>query len=200
MSIDFLISLLNSIENPKRVNRNKVANIVLEKPKMIKFLVDLTCETEHKVSIKAAWILEWICTHHGIDYLLPYIDTFIANLKNLHFDGVLRTSAKICEHLAIAYDDKAPNRTKTSLTNSHVDTIIATGFDWLITDKKIAVKAYSMTTLFLFGKYRAWVHPELEHIIRTAVIHESKGCEARGKKILMLIHKKNNINKLNNYL
>ena len=192
MSIDFLISTLNSVENPKRINRNKAANIVLERTELIEDLVNLTFKTEDKISIKAAWILEWICTHHGIDHLLPYIETFVNNIKKLHFDGVLRTCAKMCEHLAIAFDDKLPSKTKKTLTNNHIDTIIETGFDWLITDQKIAVKAYTMTTLFLFGKHRDWVHSELEHIIRTKVIHESKGCEARGKKILALIHKRNN--------
>lgn len=192
MNIDFLISTLNNVENPKRVNRNKAANIVLEHPELVKHLVDLTFRTDDKISIKASWILEWICTHDGIQHILPYIDVFTANIKNLKFDGALRTSAKICEHLATDYDRNPTSETKKKLTNSHIDTIIETGFDWLITDQKIAVKAYTMTTLFLFGKHRDWVHAELEHIIRTTVIHESKGCEARGKKILTLIHKRNN--------
>ncbi|SNR15488.1 adenylosuccinate lyase [Tenacibaculum jejuense] len=192
MSIDFLISILNTVENPKKVNRNKAANIVLEQPELIEFLVDLTFKTDEKISIKAAWILEWICTHHGINYLIPYIDTFTTNIHSLRFDGVLRTCAKNCEHLAIAFDEKNHNKTKETLTDSHIDAIIETGFDWLISNQKIAVKAYTMNTLFLFGKYKDWVHSELEHIIRTKVIHESKGCEARGKKVLSLIHKRNN--------
>jgi hypothetical protein len=189
MSIDFLISVLNSIENPKKVNRNKAANIVLEQPELIEHLVDLTFQVNNPISVKAGWILEWICTHHGIDYILTYLDVFTKDLQNLYLDGSLRTCAKICEHLANNFSSKEENKTKQFLTDIHITRIIETGFDWLITDKKIAVKAYTMTTLYLFGKYRDWVHPELEHIIRSKVIHEGKGCAARGRKILELLEK-----------
>ena len=48
-----------------------------------------------------------------------------------------------------------------------------------------------MTFLYLFGlqKDKDWVHPELKHLIETKIIHESKGCKARGKYILELIFK-----------
>ena len=75
------------------------------------------------------------------------------------------------------------------LTENHINTIIETGFDWLITPQKIAVRAYTMNTLYLFGLEKDWVHPELKHLIETKIIHESKGCKARGKHILGLIAK-----------
>lgn len=46
-----------------------------------------------------------------------------------------------------------------------------------------------MTTLFLFGLEKDWIHPELKHLILTKIIHESKGCKARGQHILDLIEK-----------
>ena len=198
MSIDFLISVLNNIENPKKVNRIKASNIVLKQPELIKQLVDLTFEVNNPISVKASWILEWICTHHGINYVLPYLDTFTKGLSHLHFDGSLRTCAKICEHLANNFSNKEENRTKQLLTNLHITRIIETGFDWLMTDKKIAVKAYTMTTLYVFGKYQDWVHPELEHIIRSKVIHEGKGCTARGRKVLELLEKDAQLKKSTN--
>ncbi|CAM1340691.1 adenylosuccinate lyase [Tenacibaculum amylolyticum] len=189
MSIDFLISVLNNIENPKRINRNNAANIVLEQPELIEDLVNITFDTENKLSIKAAWILEWICTHHGVNYIHPYLSFFTQNLHTVTLDSAIRPCAKICEHLATAYTSKNDTETKHVLADTHIDLIIETGFDWLITEQKIAVKAYTMNTLFLFGKTKDWVHPELDHIIRTKVIHESKGCAARGRKILNLIAK-----------
>lgn len=189
MNIDFLTSVLNNMENPKKENRTKAAFIVLENPDLIKFLVELTFEVENKISIKAAWILEWICTHHGIEHIIPYLDTFCSHIKYVTLDSATRPCAKICEHLANAYASKKDNPIKTILKNEHIDLIIETGFDWLITPQKIAVKAYTMQTLYLFGNYRDWVHPELSHIIQTQVIQQSKGCEVRGKKILELIKK-----------
>ena len=189
MSIDFLISVLNDMKNPARVNRNNAANIVLAQPNLIKHLVDLTFDVNNKLSIKAAWVLEWICTHHGIEHILPYLDNFTANISSVRFDSAVRPCAKICEHLANAYASKKDNETKTNLTQNHIDAIIETGFDWLITDQKIAVRAYTMNFLYLFGLQKDWVRPELQHLIETKIIHESKGCKARGKYILELIAK-----------
>ena len=53
------------------------------------------------------------------------------------------------------------------LTTNHIDTIVETGFDWLITPQKIAVRAYTMNTLYLFGLEKEWIHPELKHLIET---------------------------------
>ena len=189
MSIDFLISVLNGMENPARVNRNNAAIIVLDQPKLIKQLVDLTFNINNKLSIKAAWVLEWICTHHGIAYIHPYLNIFTENISKVHFDSAIRPCAKICEHLATAYTAKQKNETQIVLTQEHINAIIETGFDWLITDQKIAVRAYTMTSLYLFGLEKDWVHTELKHLISSKIIHESKGCKALGKKILEIIEK-----------
>lgn len=189
MSIDFLTQQLSNMENPKRENRQHVANLVVENPDLFEYLVRLTFKTDDKISIKAAWILEWICTHHSITWILPYIETFVQNIQFVTLDSATRPCAKICEHLAVAYTAKQENLVKEALTIKHIDSIIETGFDWLITPQKIAVRAYTMNTLYLFGLQKDWVHPELEHLIRTKIIHESKGCKARGKHILEQIEK-----------
>lgn len=189
MNIDFLVSVLNDMENPARVNRDNASNIVLSHPELIKFLVDLTFDVDNKLSIKAAWVLEWICTHRNINCILPYLDIFTQNISKLHFDSAIRPCAKICEHLAKAYTSKKENETQIALKQKHIDAIIETGFDWLITDQKIAVRAYTMTSLYLFGLEKDWVHPELSNLIATKIIHESKGCKARGKHVLELIEK-----------
>jgi len=190
MKADFLISVLNDVDTAARINREKASNIVLQNPKLVKNLVEFTFDVDNKLSIRAAWVLEWICTHHGIENILPFLDKFSTHISKIHFDSVIRPCAKICEHLATAYTSKKENDTKKLLTQNHIDLLVETGFDWLITDQKIAVKAYTMNTLYLFGLQMDWIHPELEHIIRTKVIHESKGCEARGKKVLGLIEKR----------
>ena len=60
------------MENPKRDNRQKVANIVLENNYLFQHLVTLTFNVNDKISIKAAWVLEWICTHYYLEWILPY--------------------------------------------------------------------------------------------------------------------------------
>ena len=189
MSKDFLISALQSMENPKRENRDKVANIVRNNKDLFKHLVSVTFMVDDKISIKAAWILEWICTHDNLNCMLPHLDEFTKNISRVHFDSATRPCAKICEHLAHAYTSKKENKFQKALTTKHIDTIIETGFDWLITPQKIAVRAYTMNALYLFGLQKDWVHPELEYLISSKIIKESKGCKARGTFILALIKK-----------
>ena len=141
------------------------------------------------MSIKAALILEWIITQNGLKLLLPHLELFTKNLHKLNVNGPLRACAKICEHIAIAYTSKKTHDIQHILTDQQKDKIVAVGFDWLITPQKIAVKAYTMTILYLFGLEKDWVHPELKHLITTDIIYQSKGCAARGKKILKLIYK-----------
>lgn len=189
MKPNFLTAQLHNMENPKRVNRQRVANFVLEDPHLFKDLVAITFDVENKVSIKAAWILEWICTHHHLEWMLPHLNEFSANINTVKFDSAIRPCAKICAHLATAYYSKNENEIKKNLTSTHIDAIIETGFDWLITPQKIAVRAYTMTFLYLFGLEKEWIHPELSHLISTKIMHESKGCKARGKQILAFIEK-----------
>lgn len=188
MSIDYLTSELENIANAKRENRQRVANIVRERKELFAPLVSITFDTRNKTSIKAAWILEWICTHHDLHSIIPHLDEFTNGLSSLSFDSAIRPCAKICEHIAVAFD-KGDTLFVKALSQDHIKSIIEAGFDWLITDQKIAVRAYTMTSLFLFGKNQDWIHPELEHLIRTKIIHESKGCKARGKHILEQIEK-----------
>ena len=189
MSILYLTEQLNLMENPKRENRQRVANIVLEDQSLFKDLVSITFDIKNKVSIKAAWILEWICTHHHLEWILPHLDEFSRKVTTLKFDSAIRPCAKICEHLATAYYSKNKNEVQNELKIIHINAIIETGFDWLITPQKIAVRAYTMSFLYLFGLEKDWIHPELKHLILTKTIHESKGTKARGKHILALIEK-----------
>jgi hypothetical protein len=175
------------MENPKRENRNKVANNILENPDLFTYLVEIVFDVDNKTSIKAAWILEWICTHKQLYYIAPHLTFFTKNISKLTFDSAIRPCAKICEHLATAYHATTDNLIKNSLTKQHIDAIVETGFDWLITPQKIAVRAYTMQTLYLFGLEKDWIHPELSHLISTRIIHQSKGCKVRGEKILAWI-------------
>ena len=191
MSTDFLLQQLYSIENAKRVNRERVANIVSEQPELMEPLVEITFRVDDKISIKAAWILEWVCIHVCIERIIPYLDSFTENLKSLKFDSSIRPCSKICESLATNYTSSKNNSVKEFLQETHIENLIETGFDWLITPQKIAVRAYTMNTLYLLGTLprKEWVHPELENLIRTKIIHEGKGCKARGRHILEQIEK-----------
>lgn len=188
MSSDQLNKLLIQVENAKRENRDFVANIVRKDENLISELLKKVFDTDDKLSIRAAWILEWITTNYSLSKVFPHLDHFCSHLHSLKHDSAIRPCAKICEQLATAYS-KDSDAMKDTLSHGNVNDIIEVGFDWLITPQKIAVRAYTMTTLYLFGLEQDWIHPELEHLIRTKIIHESKGCKARGRHILELIEK-----------
>jgi hypothetical protein len=189
MSILYLTEQLDNMANPKRENRQRVANIVLDNQNLFKDLITITFDVDNKVSIKAAWILEWICTHHQLNWIVPHLEEFSNKINTVKFDSAIRPCAKICEHIATAYYSKKDNEIKNKLTIKQIDTIVETGFDWLITPQKIAVRAYTMNFLYFFGLEKEWIHPELKHLIESKIIHESKGCKARGKFILQMIEK-----------
>jgi hypothetical protein len=185
----FLIEELSNIKNATRENRLKVANIVLNNETLFPLLLEIVFEINHKISIKAAWVLEFVCAEN-LNLLTPYLTYFTNNINTVKYDSAVRPISKICEFLAKAYTSKNATIIKYKITDKQIETIIETGFDWLIGSQKVAVKAYTMEMLFLFGKNKNWVHTELQLIIQQNIVKESAAYKARGKKILKSINQK----------
>jgi hypothetical protein len=174
--------------NAARENRTKVSKLVIANPQLFPELLKLTFETDNKLSIKAAWVLEFVCKEK-LPWLIPHLDFFCDNISKVQFDSVVRPVAKICELLAKAYSSRKNLRYRSDIHERHIEKIIEAGFDWLIGPEKVAVKAYTMEILFLFGKNHDWVHEELKLIIEKNISQESAAYKARGKKILTWINK-----------
>lgn len=189
MNTNFAEQHLHLMKNPSIENRQKTAELFLENPSLFPQLIYLTFKTTQKNSIKAAWILEWICTHHHVEWLFPHLNIFCKHISKVQFDSAIRPCAKICAQIAEIYAMKQSSSIKKIITQSYQDQLITTAFDWLISPQKIAVRAYSMTALYYFGLEKKWIHTELEHLIRTKIIFESKGCKARGNILLKWIEK-----------
>jgi len=189
MNKEFLISQINSIENAKRVNRLRVTNLVLKNKKLFPYLLEIVFEVNHKTSIKAAWVLELVCTEK-LDWLAPYLNSFTENISKVKLDSAVRPISKICNFLALAYTSKKESLIKELLTKSEIDAIFEAGFEWLIGEHKVAAKAYGMNALFLFGKNCPWVHEELKLILQQNITKESAAYKARGKITLHLLNKK----------
>ena len=60
-------------------------------------------------------------------------------------------------------------------------------FEYMIGDYKVAPKAYSMNTLYLFGKEFDWIYPELVSILERNFYNESAAFKARARHILKKI-------------
>ena len=78
-----------------------------------------------------------------------------------------------------------------ALTMKHKEIMTECGFDWLITNQKVACEAYSIHALYLLGTEIDWIHPELKTIIEQNIHQKSAGYKSQGRKILEKIKKHN---------
>ena len=182
MTTEQLYKELNYV-NHSREKRLFYAHLMQDNPDLVPKLLDILFRVDDKISPRAAWVFEFMC-NDDIDTIIPYLDTFTKNMHKVHLDSAVRPVAKICEFLAKAFTSKLANNIKKALTETHKERIIETCFDYMINDEKIAPKAYSMNTLYLFGKTYDWVHPELALILERDFQMQSSGFKARARHIL----------------
>ena len=174
--------------NHSREKRSYYANLVLANPDLIPKLLEILFMVDDKISPRAAWVLEFMCSAK-IETIIPYLDTFTEHIHKIHLDSAVRPVAKICELLAKAYSTKTNIYLKNKLTETNKERIIETCFDYMINDEKVAAKAYGMTTLFMLGKEYDWVHPALELILKRDFQNQSAAYKARARHILKKIKK-----------
>lgn len=65
--------------------------------------------------------------------------------------------------------------------------MLEAGYDRMITDQKVAVNAYTMTTLNHLGTEFKWVHPELRLIIAENYSEGSPAFKARSRNVSKMI-------------
>jgi hypothetical protein len=169
--------------NHSRENRRKYAKLVINNPILLPQVMDILFKVNDKVSCRAGWLLEFVA-REDLNAILPHLDRFTSEMPTVHFDSAVRPVAKICEYLVEAYYAKINNKTKEFLTPTHKERIVALSFDYMITDQKIAAKAYSMNSLFLLGTDYAWIHPELIMILERDFHSGSAGFKARARCLL----------------
>ena len=108
MSKTFLLNELENLGSALRVNRQRVADVVLNDQDLFPFLLEIVFDVDNKASIKAAWILEFVCLKN-LDWLLPHLDYFTQNIGFVKFDSAVRPISKICNFLAIASNKRTSN-------------------------------------------------------------------------------------------
>lgn len=178
-----LIKLLETKVSSYREIRERYAMHILSNKDLFLPLLKIAFDVNNKTSIRACWVLEFVLREE-LDWIVPHLDYFITNISNVQFDSSTRPISKICEFLAKSYTSKKETAIKKHLTKKHIETIIETGFDWMISDQKVAVKVYTMEFLLLFGQEKDWVHDELKLIIQQEIMNGSPAYKARGKSVL----------------
>lgn len=175
-----------SYVDASRESRLKYAHMVLNDMSLFPKLMEILFMVDDKVSCRAAWVFEFVC-NDNIYNMVPYLEIFTKNLNKIHLDSAVRPVAKVCQLIANTYYSKDANPIKKLLTSQQQQRIVEAAFDWMISDQKVAPKAYSMETLFLFGKNRPWVHNELTQILEQDFQKHTAAYKARAKHILKKI-------------
>ncbi|WP_040278042.1 hypothetical protein [Psychroserpens damuponensis] len=187
MTTEALYKELNYV-NHSREKRLHYANLVIDHPELIPKLLDILFRVDDKISCRAAWVFEFMCSK-DIESCIPYLDVFTENIHRVHLDPAVRPVAKVCECLANAYYGKEDNNVKNTLLHHHKEKIVESCFDWLINDEKVAPKAYGMNALYLLGTEIDWIHPELALILERDFSSQSAAFKARARHILKKINK-----------
>jgi len=177
-----------SYVNHSRENRKTYAHMVISNSSLYPKLLDILFMVDDKISCRAAWVFEF-ASGENIESIIPYLNTFTANIGRVHLDSAVRPVAKGCEYLVKAYYAKQDNAIKHKLTSKHQERIIEACFDWMINDEKIAPKAYAMSSLYLLGYNYKWIHPELKLILERDYQMQSSGFKARARQIIAKIER-----------
>ncbi len=177
-----------SYVNHSRENRKKYAMLVISNPDLIPKVLDILFQVNDKTSCRAAWLLEFVA-REDLNSILPYLDRFTESMHTVHLDPAVRPVAKICEYLIEAYYHRDDNHTKKHLIPEHKEKIIELSFDYLITNQKVAAKAYSMSTLYLLGRDYDWIHPELVMILERDFNSGTAAFKARARHLLKKLKK-----------
>lgn len=174
--------------NHSREKRAHYAQLLIAQPILMKEVLDILFMVDDELSNRAGWLAEF-ATKNDISIIYPHLDYFIDLMDTVYQDSALRPCAKICERLVLSYYKDKNALTQKHLTQKHRTKMIETGFDWLLTDQKVAVKAYTMTTLFYLGTDTDWVHVELERIMRDGYASGSAAFKARCRHMKILLDK-----------
>ncbi|KAA1242788.1 adenylosuccinate lyase [Aquimarina sp. RZ0] len=172
--------------NHSREKRNQFANLILQNPELLLQLLRICAQVDNGISCKASWGLEFLCKNN-LKTILPHLDQLMLLFPTVYQHPAVRPMAKICEYLVLEYYKNKSEIIQKYLTLSHREHITEYCFDWLLTDQKVAVKAYSMTSLYLLGTEFDWIHPELKTILENNYSTGSAAYKARSRMILSKI-------------
>lgn len=174
--------------NHSREKREHYAQLLIAQPTLMKDILEILFMVDDELSNRAGWLVEF-ATQKNISLIYPHLDVFIDSIDKVYKDSALRPCAKICERLALSCYKDNNTLTQKKLTTKHRTKMIETGFDWLLTNQKVAVKAYTITTLFYLGTDTDWVHLELERIISDSYALGSAAFKARCRHTKALLDK-----------
>lgn len=163
-----------------RKSRDYFRDWVLKEPELMKDVTKIAFDLNNQYHIKACWIIELVAISK-IELLIPYLETFCDSVTFYKDDSSIRTMAKTTFLIISENYSKEP---KFQLSSKQIKQVTECCMDWLISDEKVATKAYSAESLFILGKYQDWIYRELKHILSDGYSNHSPAYKATARKIL----------------
>lgn len=176
--------------NHSRKKRAYYSQLILDTPTLFQYALEILFMVDDEHSNRAGWLCEFSC-NKDLSILYPHLDLFTEKIGTVYQDSALRPVAKIIEHLTISYYKTKDPIIQKALTPTHKKRLIETGFDWIITEQKVAVKVYAMTSLFWLGTEIDWIHPELYKIMEDSYASGSAAYKARCRHTFKAIKRFN---------
>lgn len=148
-----------------------IANYACESEESFKELMQCFLDNESRLAQRAAWSVSCAAKEKP-EMIYPHIKDLVAVLqkKNVH-DAVIRNSVRVLQEIEIP--------------ESYHGEVMNACFEFLEKPSTpVAIKAFSLTTLFNLSKHYPEIKPELKLIINDRLDYETAAFKSRAKKIL----------------
>ncbi len=177
------LELLERIEKSSAHTQNRIdnRNFIIQNPHLIEELILFSFQTENKLHIRACYIIEKVFELQ-LELSFPFLELICNNLKKLKNDSAIRCISRFLVFL-VQFNSK-----KKKLSESQLEKITESSFDWLISDYRVAVKHHSVNILIETGKKTTWIYPELKNILTIDVEFPSPAYRSIVKKFLKKIN------------
>jgi hypothetical protein len=144
-------------------------------PKHFSELMECFLSNEYRLAQRAAWSVSW-AAQRDPELIKPYAKALVDQLprKDVH-DAVIRNSVRILQKIEI------PESLHGELMNCCFAFIESP-------TTPVAIKAFSMTTLFNLSRFYPEIKNELKLIIEGRWNHETAAFKSRGKHILKALN------------
>ena len=149
----------------------KIANYACTSKKNFKALMQCFMSDEYRLAQRAAWSVSWAAKKKPV-MITPFIKDLVAVLQksNVH-TAVIRNAVRVLEAIDI------PEKFHGTVMNACFNFIEQPS-------TPVAIKAFSLTTLFNLSNFYPEIKHELKIIIEERWDTETAAFKSRGKKIL----------------
>lgn len=168
-----------------RKSRDYFRDWVLREPERIQELSEVAFDLDNEFHFKACWILELLAVSK-IELLAPYLEVFCDSVTHYKDDSAVRTMAKVS---FLIVKENYSDQPKFKLSEKQINQLTECCMDRLISDEKVAAKAYSAEALYILGKYQDWIYPELRQILSDGYSEHSAAYQAAARNIIKRIGK-----------